>query len=62
MRKLNNGAVVIEQKGDVVLARWDRDGKYVTWKVDNEGNAYWGHYFTALSDAVADFNKRAAHV
>lgn len=55
---LKNGATVIERRGDVVLAKF-RD-EYVTWKTDDAGNAYWGHYHQDdLESAVAEFTKRA---
>ena len=58
--KLKNGADLIEQRGDVVLAKF-RVGKcssFATWKMDTEGNCYWGHYFDDIKAAVADFNQR----
>lgn len=54
--ELKNGAKVLERKGDVVLASWGKE--YVTWRVDAELNAYWGHYFREYKDALADFRKR----
>jgi len=58
---LENGAFVIAQKDDVVLAHWARGAKgieFITWQVDTEGNAYWGHYKDDLSEALNDFKKR----
>lgn len=54
---LKNGATVIDQRNDVVLAKW-QDDQYVTWRVDADLNAYWGHYFDNIEDATADFAKR----
>jgi hypothetical protein len=54
---LNNGARVLERRGDTVLCEF-RD-EYVTWRTDDDGNAYWGHYFgRALLDATKDFENR----
>lgn len=56
MDTLNNGATVLRKIGTFVLCEWR--GEHVTWKVDTEGNAYWGHYFQNYSDALNDFNLR----
>ena len=54
---LKNGARVIEQDGATVLADWN--GQYVTWKIDSEGSAYWGHYYNKdLKDALSNYNER----
>lgn len=46
--KLPNGATVERHYQDadtvVVMCR-TVDGNYVTWRLDPDGNAYWGHYF-----------------
>lgn len=63
---LPNSATVVEHSarsnGDtVVLARWERGGRieYVTWRCDENGNAYWGHYFSSsITAAAADFDAR----
>lgn len=55
-RKLNNGATVIGQLGDVVIAQWGKE--FVTWRIDNEGNAYCGHYFRNEDEAKQDFLRR----
>jgi hypothetical protein len=59
-RELKNGARVIHQMNDVVLAEWDKGTRveYVTWRIDNSGNAYCGHYKQTLAEALADFRKR----
>lgn len=65
MKTLKNGATVmtIDSTKRLVLAETDRD--YVTWRMDQEGNCFWGHYFPrrgddndALTDAISDYNKR----
>jgi hypothetical protein len=56
---LPNGARVVEARGDVVLAHCGGYHPYVTWQVDQCGNAFWGHYFEDISTAVADYNERA---
>jgi len=57
---LNNGASVLavkpSQNGFVVLANFN--GSFVTWAVDNDMNAYWGHYFETQDEALDDFNIR----
>ena len=66
LSELKNGATVIasqqvEPDGRVVLAKTQGESAcpYVTWAVDDEGNAYWGHYYIDLMDAFADFTSRA---
>lgn len=57
MKTLKNGATVIEQVGDTVLAKID--GNYVTWKVDDDGNTHGGRYFGGdLMEAVKDLQGR----
>ena len=57
LETLRNGATIIEQRGDVVLAKWR--GEYVTWVVDGEGNAHWGHYHMQdIVSAAEEFNER----
>ena len=53
---LPNGALVIETRGDKVLARWHE--QFVTWVMCPEGYCYWGHYFSDLGEAVQDFQTR----
>jgi hypothetical protein len=57
---LNNGASVLavkpSQNGFIVLAKFN--GSFVTWSVDNDMNAYWGHYFETMDEALEDFNIR----
>lgn len=59
---LNNGAEILAFKQRlrgvlVVLAKW-KDNEYVTWVVDEKGDAYWGHYFNNEDDALIDWEKR----
>lgn len=46
---LPNGATVIAYKvtefGKCIVLALFRSGEYVTWVVDEAGNAFWGHYF-----------------
>ena len=56
---LNNGAQVLAHTADnsVVLAHFRNE--YVTWCVDPDGNAYWGHYFDQdIIAATDDFIER----
>ena len=44
----------------IVLRRNDK-GEYVThWHNTQDGGYYFGHYFTDLAEAVADFKARCA--
>jgi len=56
---LKNGATLIEQRGDIVLAKTDGYHPYVTWTMDRDGNCYWGHYHATIGEAVAEFNERS---
>lgn len=61
---LRNGATVIasrEKAGEtIVLAHWGRGAhyEYVTWKLDVDGNAYYGHYHSYITSAATDFDAR----
>lgn len=63
IRQLKNGAAVLaEFKGNdthMVLCKWRDD--LVTWRVDDDDNAYLGHYYNEaqMHDAMADFVKRS---
>jgi hypothetical protein len=39
-----------------VVAQWGKE--FVTWRIDNEGNAFCGHYFRNEDDAKKDFLRR----
>lgn len=54
--KLKNGATIAQEYRNVVLAHWR--GDWVTWKIDTERNAYWGHYYDNYQDAINDFARR----
>lgn len=54
---LRNGAEILVRRkiGDrrLVVARWEKNPlPIVIWRVDNLGNAFWGHYFHDLSPAL----------
>lgn len=51
---------ILDKRGDIVLAyRPYAYQMWVTWKVDRyTGGYYWGHYFSDLDDAKADFATR----
>jgi len=62
---LPNGAEVIDFKikcGGEITALCKRPGAeyhpYVTWRLDEVGNAFWGHYFKTLEEARDDFKER----
>lgn len=60
---LKNGSVLLAIKkilgGIIVLAKWEGHyHPYVTWRMDDEGNTYWGHYFAEYREAKNDFDKR----
>ena len=62
---LRNGAIVLKQFYSpttcrmTVLAEWHGEHKFVTWRVDGDGNAYLGHYFKTYAEALADYFERA---
>jgi len=61
---LPNGARVIDYhisySYDVtVLCEHTGIQPFVTWKLDESGNAFWGHYFSNASDARTDYFKRS---
>ena len=62
---LVNGAEIISRTYAcdrwIVLCRWaknDVQHEWVTWCCDNEGNAFWGHYFSNPDKARADYQLR----
>jgi hypothetical protein len=71
---LHNGAQVIDARLDatqnhgVVLAKTNAVQPFVTWyasrALSSDGtrrfDCYWGHYFSSLADAMADFEQRCA--
>lgn len=61
--KINNGAVVlkaerIEDNMTLVLAAWKAITEFVTWMVDEDGNAFWGHYHRDVLEAAENFKNR----
>jgi hypothetical protein len=63
--KLRNGAVILAYRAvdnkRVVAARWNDERTqcpFITWRVDDDGNAFWGHYFDTKNQAMVDFNER----
>jgi hypothetical protein len=64
-KRLNNGAEIKALKMIVghhmmVLAFWEGDLRpWVTWAVDSNGDAYWGHYFVTEAEAYDDWEKRS---
>ena len=64
--KLKNktGAIVLEykltqlDKGYIILVIIPRQGEYVTWWMNEEGNTFHGHYTLDLGDAIEDFKAR----
>lgn len=59
--RLPNGAVVIIRHGDVVLCYTGEETlcSFVTWRINEKGHAFWGHYHEDLESAVAEFYRRA---
>lgn len=71
---LPNGAQILERRLSainnntyVVLCCWKRvygnvgqnaGHEYVTWRVDSQGNAFWGHYFRSFEMAAKDYSSR----
>ena len=64
--QLPNGAIVMEAKSNVILAKNNcgtRD-EYVTWRWDGNdlNSTIWGHYFGSIADAAQDFEQRMERV
>ena len=58
---LKNGAQVIQHDGTMTIVLCIFRDELVTWNIDQDGNAYWGHYFKDdIESAVADFKARTA--
>jgi hypothetical protein len=61
---LPNGAKVLDYKiyanGNIVALCEFGVGyhPFVTWRLDEEGNAFWGHYFDNAEEAYRDFEER----
>lgn len=59
---LDNGSIVIEQRGEIVLCLLPHNEftPYATWRIGLYGDTAHGDYFRNLTDAFAGFQKRAA--
>lgn len=57
---LNNGANVLAVKpsnnGFIVMAEFNKS--FVTWFVNKAYDAFWGHYYDNVNEALEDFNIR----
>jgi hypothetical protein len=53
---LKNGATVLWKVKDIVLAQWGNE--FVVWRVDHEGNAFWGAYSGNRELAERRFKER----
>lgn len=55
--QLRNGATILLAMNDIVLAVFRHE--FVTWRVDCQGNCYWGHYFDDdFEEAYNDYKMR----
>lgn len=65
---LLNGATVISvlhvaNTGSLALCYWEESTTpWVVWRVDYQGYAFWGNYYSNSADAADKFNKRAEHL
>lgn len=61
---LANGATVLKVQetydGWIVLAAYRGVQPFVTWRVNPDGDSYWGHYFADVLDAHEDFLVRTS--
>jgi hypothetical protein len=53
---LENGAVILERSGDVVLCRFGTE--YTTWRIDRTGFCHWGRYFRSIVEAAKNYETR----
>ena len=63
MKTLKNGATEIARieidQVIVVMAKLVTDhDKWATWRMDPDGDCYWGHYFDTHNEAVKDMLDR----
>lgn len=62
---LPNGYVLIEKRlasdGQwiALCCNLSAAQRYVTWLVNNDGEAYWGHYTNDVQEAVTDYMERS---
>jgi len=65
MTKLNigdtlpNGALLLAEHNNVVLAKARGVEPYVTWEHNGDYGTYWGHYFRNEADAMRDYLNRS---
>lgn len=59
--KLDNGAIIILECVNQVLCviPGNEFTPFVTWQVNAKNEAFWGHYFSDLEEAIADFKDRS---
>jgi hypothetical protein len=60
--RLENGAILIAHRGDVVLAYQPLQvAAWVVWRLDQRGHTHWGRYFTLADEkaAWADYELRS---
>ena len=69
MSRLKNGATeyarVESLSGIWVAAEIDHGSaghRFATWRMDPEGNTFWGHYFDTRDEASRDLLARAVRV
>ena len=61
---LKNGTTLIETRivGDCAIVLADcgaaRYHRYATWKMNKDGETFWGHYFHTIVEAAQDFAER----
>jgi len=48
--------------GEAIRLSQNRSDEYCTHYVSAEGRTVWGHYFSELDDAYADYHRRVAMV
>jgi len=60
---LKNGATEIARISIndrlTVMAKTDGYLPFVTWRMDDNGDCYWGHYFMTHDEAAADMIARS---
>ena len=61
--KLKNGAEILHDYTTpnyrLVMVKWTGAHPYVTWRVYDDGNCYWWHYFDNERSAHIDLYERA---
>ena len=65
MQKLRNGALKVDERrtirGETIVLAYREGGHcpWITWRMDGEGNTFWGCYFQTLAEAVKSLERRA---